>query len=56
MKKTLSLALIIVLLTASVKAVVADRTAAVREMSRLMDAHPGNSEGKRWSRDELYAR
>ena len=39
-----------------VKAVVADRAAAVREMFRLMDAHPGSSDGKRWSRDELYAR
>lgn len=39
-----------------VKAVVSDREAAVREMFRLMDAHPGNAEGKRWTRDELYVR
>jgi len=39
-----------------VKTVVADREAAVREMFRIMDAHPGNSRGRRWSRDELYAR
>jgi hypothetical protein len=39
-----------------VKTVVADRQAAVDEMFRLMDAHPGNSRGRRWSRDELYAR
>jgi hypothetical protein len=39
-----------------VKTVVADREAAVREMFRLMDAHPGKAKGKRWTRDELYAR
>ena len=39
-----------------VKTVVADREAAVREMFRLMDAHPGKTRGKRWTRDELYAR
>ena len=39
-----------------VKTVVADREAAVREMFRLMDAHPGKTKGKRWTRDELYAR
>lgn len=39
-----------------VKAVVSDREAAVREMFQLMDAHPGNSGGKRWTRDELYVR
>jgi hypothetical protein len=39
-----------------VKTVVADRQAAVDEMFRLMDAHPGNSRGRRWTRDELYAR
>ena len=39
-----------------VKTVVADRQAAVREMFRLMDAHPGNSHGHRWTREELYAR
>ncbi len=38
------------------KTVLADRDAAVREMFRLMDAHPGNSRGRKWKRDELYAR
>lgn len=38
------------------KTVVADREAAVREMFRLMDAHPGRSKGKRWTRDDLYGR
>ena len=38
-----------------VKAVVADREATVAEMFRLMDAHPGNSQGQRWTREELYA-
>jgi hypothetical protein len=39
-----------------VKTVVADRQAALREMFRLMDAHPGNSGGERWTRDDLYVR
>ena len=39
-----------------VKTVLADRDAAIREMFRLMDAHPGNSHGQRWTREELYAR
>ena len=39
-----------------VKTVVADRQAAVREMFRLMDAHPGHSKRQRWTREELYAR
>ena len=39
-----------------VKAVVVDRQTALREMYRLMDAHPGNSTGKRWTREDLYAR
>lgn len=39
-----------------VKTVVADRQAAISEMFRLMDAHPGNSGGQRWTRNELYAR
>ena len=39
-----------------VKTVLADREAAVREMFRLMDAYPGNSEGRRWTREDLYAR
>jgi hypothetical protein len=38
------------------KTVLADREAAIREMFRLMDAHPGNSHGRRWTREELYAR
>ncbi len=39
-----------------VKTVVADREAAVREMFRLMDAHPGRAPRTRWTREELYAR
>ena len=39
-----------------VKTVIEDREAAVREMFRLMDAHPGKSRGRRWTREELYAR
>ena len=39
-----------------IKTVVADRQAAVREMFRLMDAHPGRSPRQRWTREELYAR
>ena len=39
-----------------VKAVVADRQATVAEMFRLMDAHPGDSHGQRWTREALYAR
>jgi hypothetical protein len=39
-----------------VKTVVSDRDAAAREMFRLMDAHPGNSRKRRWTREELYAR
>ena len=39
-----------------VKTVIADRDAAVREMFRLMDTHPGRSSGKRWTREDLYAR
>ncbi len=39
-----------------VKTVLADRKAAVSEMFRLMDAHPGNSQGRRWAREDLYAR
>ena len=39
-----------------VKTVVADRKSAVDEMFRLMDAYPGDSHGKRWTRDELYVR
>jgi hypothetical protein len=38
------------------KTVLADRMAAVQEMFRLMDSHPGNSQNKRWSREELYVR
>jgi hypothetical protein len=36
--------------------VVADRQTTVSEMFRLMDAHPGNSRGQRWTREELYVR
>ena len=36
-----------------VKTVVADRAAALREMFRLMDAHPGRAARKRWTREEL---
>jgi hypothetical protein len=39
-----------------VKTVLSDRKAAVSEMFRLMDAHPGNSHGRRWTREDLYAR
>jgi len=39
-----------------VKTVLADRKAAVSEMFRLMDGHPGNSQGGRWTREDLYAR
>jgi hypothetical protein len=38
------------------KTVLADRKAAVREMFRLMDQHPGISQGRRWTREDLYAR
>ena len=38
------------------KTVLADRKAAVNEMFRLMDTHPGNSQGNRWSREGLYVR
>jgi hypothetical protein len=37
-----------------VRTVAADRQAAVAEMFRLMDAHPGNSDGRGWTREELY--
>jgi hypothetical protein len=39
-----------------IKTVVVDRQAALREMFRLMDAHPGDSRGERWTRDDLYVR
>jgi hypothetical protein len=39
-----------------VKTVVADRRSGVQEMFRLMDEHPGNSRGRRWTREELYVR
>ena len=39
-----------------VKTVLANRKAAVSEMFRLMDAHPGDSQGRRWTREDLYAR
>lgn len=36
------------------RAVVQDATAGVEEMFRLMDAHPGNSRGWKWRRQDLY--
>ena len=39
-----------------VRTVLSDRKAAVREMFRLMDVHPGNSQGRHWTREDLYAR
>jgi hypothetical protein len=38
------------------KTVVADREGIVDEMFRLMDAYPGRSKGRRWKREDLYAR
>jgi hypothetical protein len=38
------------------KTVLSDRKASVLEMFRLMDAYPGNSEGNRWNREDLYVR
>jgi hypothetical protein len=38
------------------KTVLADRQGAINEMFRLMDANPGNSRGRRWKREDLYAR
>jgi hypothetical protein len=38
------------------KTVLADKKAAIDEMFRLMDTHPGNSHGRRWTREELHAR
>jgi len=38
------------------KTVLADKKASMREMFRLMDSHPGNSHGRRWTREELHAR
>ena len=38
------------------KVVLPDRQAAVAEMFRLMDAYPGHSGGRRWTREEIYAR
>jgi hypothetical protein len=39
-----------------VKTVGTDRQAMVNEMFRLMDAHPGRSQGRGWTREELYDR
>ena len=39
-----------------VKTVVADREGIVDEMFRLMDTYPGRSKGRRWKREDLYAR
>ncbi len=33
-----------------------DRTAALTELLRVMDAYPGNSKGRKWRREDLYAR
>jgi hypothetical protein len=33
-----------------------DRAAALTELLRVMDAHPGNSKGRKWQREDLYAR
>lgn len=38
------------------KTVHSDRAATATEMFRLMDAAPGRSKGKRWTRDDLHAR
>jgi len=38
------------------RTVAPDCRASVREMFRLMDAHPGNSLGRRWTREELHVR
>ena len=35
---------------------VVDRRAMVVEMFRLMDAHPGHSQGQRWTREECSTR
>lgn len=39
-----------------VRTVLADRQALANEMFRLMDAHPGHSQGERWTRADLYVR
>jgi hypothetical protein len=39
-----------------VKTVLDDKAAVVHEMFRLMDAHPGASNGRQWNREDLYAR
>ena len=39
-----------------VRTVRADRQAMANEMFRLMDAHPGHSEGTRGKREELHVR
>ena len=38
------------------KTVLSDRPGTIKEMFRLMDANPGNSRGRRWKREDLYAR
>jgi hypothetical protein len=38
-----------------VRTVLADRQGTVKEMFRLMDSAPGNSRGRRWKREDLYA-
>jgi hypothetical protein len=39
-----------------VRTPLADRHALANEMFRLMDTHPGDSERKQWTREELYVR
>ena len=38
------------------RAVGPERSGAVTEMMRLMDAYPGHSGAARWTRDDLYVR
>ena len=38
------------------RAVGPERSGAISEMMRLMDAYPGHSRASRWTRDELYVR
>jgi hypothetical protein len=33
-----------------------DRATALTELLRVMDSHPGNSKGRKWRREDLYAR
>jgi hypothetical protein len=38
------------------KTVLQDTEASILEMFRLMDNNPGNSHGRRWTREELHVR